>query len=319
MRISLRCVVLGLVIGLIATGRSELCADTADVLRKIDPQVLPEKNTLRSMVGDNLRQRRSEANRRSTTEWHGVQSFEDWTRLRDAKLALLRKSLGQPIEAPADLHVETVGTLAGDGFSIERIVFESRPGLLVTANLYVPAEQTKPMPGILICHSHHNPKTEGELQDMGMLWARQGCSVLVMDQLGHGERRQHPFRTADDYPEKFRVSRQDYFFRYNVGQQLHLVGESLIGWMAWDLMRGVDLLLKRPGVDPDRIILLGAVAGGGDPAAVTASLDPRIAAAVPFNFGGPQPETQFPLPENAEDRFNYAGGGSWESTRNLRL
>ncbi|HVW00069.1 MAG TPA: hypothetical protein VHB77_07010, partial [Planctomycetaceae bacterium] len=47
--------------------------------------------------------------------------------------------------------------------------------------------------------------------------------------------------------------------------------------------------------------------------------DPRIAAAVPFNFGGPQPETQFPLPENAEDRFNYAGGGSWESTRNLRL
>jgi len=40
---------------------------------------------------------------------------------------------------------------------------------------------------------------------------------------------------------------------------------------------------------------------------------------VPFNFGGPQPETKFPLPENADDAFNYAGGGSWESTRNLRL
>jgi hypothetical protein len=40
---------------------------------------------------------------------------------------------------------------------------------------------------------------------------------------------------------------------------------------------------------------------------------------VPFNFGGPQPETTYPLPADAEARFNYAGSGSWESTRNLRL
>jgi hypothetical protein len=89
--------------------------------------------------------------------------------------------------------------------------------------------------------------------------------------------------------------------------------------MAWDLMRGVDLLLARPGVDPKRIILLGSVAGGGDPAAVTAALDPRIATVAPFHFGGPQPETRYPLPADAEAWFNYAGGGSWESTRNLRL
>jgi dienelactone hydrolase len=96
------------------------------------------------------------------------------------------------------------------------------------------------------------------------------------------------------------------------------VGESLVGWIAWDLMRGVDLLLAQKNIDPNRIIVLGAVAGGGDPAAVAAVLDERIAAAVPFNFGGPQPETRYPLPEDAETWFNYAGGGSWESTRNLR-
>ena len=55
--------------------------------------------------------------------------------------------------------------------------------------------------------------------------------------------------------------------------QLHLIGDSLMGWMVWDLMRGVDLLLRQPGIDPERILLLGAVAGGGDPAAVTAALD----------------------------------------------
>src|SRR5207248_2794459 len=162
-------------------------------------------------------------------------------------------------------------------------------------------------------------KTEGELQDMGMTWARQGCAVLVMDQLGHGERRQHPFKDAASYPGMFRVGRQDYYFRYNVGLQLYLTGDSLCGWMAWDLSRGVDLLLARPGVDKERIALLGSVAGGGDPAAVTAALDPRIKAVVPFNFGGPQPETTYPLPADAEKAFNYAGGGSWESTRNLRL
>ena len=64
---------------------------------------------------------------------------------------------------------------------------------------------------------------------------------------------------------------------------------------------------------------MGSVAGGGDPAAVAAALDERITAAVPFNFGGPQPETPYPLPADAEDTFNYAGSGDWESTRNLRL
>jgi dienelactone hydrolase len=188
----------------------------------------------------------------------------------------------------------------------------------VTANLYLPADAPKSAAGIIISHSHHAPKTEGELQDMGMTWARSGCVVLVPDQLGHGERRQHPFIDTESYAHKFRVGRQDYYFRYYVGNQLHLIGDSLMGWMVWDLMRAVDVLLAEPGVDKDRIVLLGAVAGGGDPASVAAALDPRIAAVAPFNFGGPQPETAFPLPADAEDSFNYAGGGSWESTRNLR-
>src|SRR4029453_574656 len=148
----------------------------------------------------------------------------------------------------------------------------------------------------LIIHSHHNPRTQGELQDMGMMWARQGCVVLIIDQLGYGERRQHQ-----------PGSRQDYRFRYIQGIQLDLIGESLIGWMVWDVRRGLDLLLSRAGVVKDKVILIGSVAGGGDPAAVTAALDSRVACVIPFNFGGPQPETRFPLPEDAEQTFNYLG------------
>jgi dienelactone hydrolase len=292
-------------------------------LRALDPRVLPEETDQArqpaGMLGRDVRARLRAADDRESQAWQAIRTRADWEGYRDRRLLALRASLGEFPRPPRDLKVRVSRRLEGDGYRVENLVFESRPGVVVTANLYLPARPGRSMPGILICHSHHNPKTQGELQDMGVLWARLGCLVLVMDQLGHGERRQHPFRSAKDYPHSFRPDRQDYYFRYNIGLQLHLVGDSLIGWMVWDLMRGVDLLRARPGVDKDRIILLGAVAGGGDPAAVTAALDRRIAAAVPFNFGGPQPETPYPLPADAEKRFHYAGSGSWESTRNLRL
>lgn len=71
---------------------------------------------------------------------------------------------------------------------------------------------------------------------------------------------------------------------YMMGMQRYAAGESLIEWMVWDVMRGVDLLLARKDIDPDRIVMLGSVAAGGEPEAVTA-LDRRIAAVAPFNFG----------------------------------
>jgi cephalosporin-C deacetylase-like acetyl esterase len=298
-------------------------ADVARQLRGMDPGVIvakgDEARKLSRMLSQDMRLRLRAANQREGAAWDKIKTRADWEKYRDVRLQALRSSLGISPSVPADLKVRIVRTLDGDGYRIENLVFESRPGVIVTANLYAPARPGRSMPGILICHSHHNPKTQGELQDMGMTWARLGCLVLVMDQLGHGERRQHPFFDAKQYPHPFRAGRQDYYFRYNVGMQLHLIGDSLIGWMVWDLMRGVDLLLARPGIDKERIILLGAVAGGGDPAAVTGALDPRIAAVVPFNFGGPQPESVYPLPANAARVFNYAGSGSWESTRNLRL
>ncbi len=291
--------------------------DLAARLRELDAKVLPAP--LPQMLRRDAEARIADANRRESDAWNAIKSREDWERYKEVRVRALRASLGAADPAPADLKVQVTRTLEGRGHKVENLVYESRPGLLVTANLYVPVPERPSMPGIVIVHSHHNPKTQSELQEMGVMWARAGCIVLVPDLLGHGERRQHPFVDAASYPAAYRVGRQDYFFRYVTGLQLNLAGESLIGWMAWDLMRGVDLLLARPGVDPKRIILLGSVAGGGDPAAVTAALDPRIAAVAPFNFGGPQPETKYPLPDNAETWFNYAGGGSWESTRNLRL
>jgi dienelactone hydrolase len=297
-------------------------SELAETLRNLDVRVVradsDQAKELPRMLGRDARARIDAANRRATDAWHKVTARAEWEHFRDERIEALRRSLGQFPDPPKDLKLRVTRTLDGDGYRVQNVVFESRPGVFVTANLYAPAKPGRAMPGIIIVHSHHNPKTQGELQDMGMTWARQGCLVLVMDQLGHGERRQHPFVTEKDYAGTFRPSRQDYYFRYNTGMQLQLIGDGLLGWMVWDLRRGIDLLLARPGIDKDKIILLGSVAAGGEPAAVTAALDRRVAAVAPFNFGGPQPETTIPLPED-ENAFNYAGGGSWESTRNLRL
>jgi dienelactone hydrolase len=228
----------------------------------------------------------------------------DWERFRDPKLKALADFIGSfPPRTP--LQTRVTKEFSTQGYRRQDLVYQSRPGMWVTANLYLPGARKGAMPGIVIIHSHHRPRTQAELQDMGILWARAGCAVLIMDQIGHGERIQ-------TYP----WNREGYHSRYVMGMQLYLAGESLIKWMVWDVMRGVDLLLDRPDIDKDKIVLLGAVAAGGDPAAVTAALDSRIAAAVPFNFGEATPRY---AGDNARWPRDLAdpGWGSWESTRNM--
>ncbi len=294
---------------------------TAEELAKFDSRIFAERSPseLGEMMAVNIGERIRRTNQRSSSEWRAISGLEQWKAFVGKRLEALRDSLGEFPEASGPSEVHVSGVITGDGFRIENLIFESRPRLWVTANLYVPDPVRASMPGMILAHSHHNPKSQGELQDMGMTWARLGCLVLVMDLAGHGERSDHPFRSTEDYDGEFGLGRQDYYFRYNLGIQLQLMGDSLMGWIVYDLRRALDLLLSRDGIDPKRIILIGSVAGGGDPAAVTAALEPRITAAIPFNFGGPEPESPYPLPEDAEESFDYATNGSWESTRNLRL
>jgi dienelactone hydrolase len=286
-------------------------------LANLDSQVL--MGLQKDMLANYTRERILEANHRISQQWYAIAELKQWENFVQVRLRALQDSLGDYPKLSAPPNVYVTNTLIGDRFRIENLVFESRPRFWVTANLYLPDPIRGSMPAIILSHSHHNPKTQGELQDMGMTWARLGCAVLVMDLVGHGERNDHPFESQGDYEGDFRVGRQDYCFRYNLGIQLYLIGDSLMGWIVHDLMRAVDLLLSREGIDHDQIILMGSVAGGGDPAAVAASLDQRITAAVPFNFGGPEPESPYPLPADAEETFNYGTSGSWESTRNLQL
>ena len=92
-----------------------------------------------------------------------------------------------------------------------------------------------------------------------------------------------------------------------------------MGWMAWDLMRGVDLLLARPGIDKEKIILLGVGGrrrrpGGRDGGARRA----HHGASCRSTSAARSRRRATRCRRTRRRRFNYAGGGSWESTRNLR-
>jgi dienelactone hydrolase len=290
-------------------------------LQRLDTNLYSDK----SAEGEALRQSWSrllveqlqQANRRSSQQWQRLQSRPEWEAFRRDTLQRLRQALGIPATSPRVGRIVVTGTIQGQGYRLEKLLYESRPGLWVSAHLYLPQPRQGRPVGLLLVHSHHTPKWHAELQDMGILWAKAGAAVLIPDLLGHGERRIHLFGDEKSFPGPFRLGRQDYYFRYNLAVQLYLLGETLMGWMVHDLRCGVSVLLEHAGADAQRIGILGSVAGGGDVAAVTAAVDERIKAAVIFNFGGPEPEDPVPLPADAETSFPYAGSGSWESTRNL--
>ena len=54
---------------------------------------------------------------------------------------------------PPRRAAEDVATLQRDGYSIEKVIFESRPGFQVTANLYL-TDDEPPLPGVIVPCGH---------------------------------------------------------------------------------------------------------------------------------------------------------------------
>ena len=246
-------------------------------LARLDANVWPPSyrryHSVRNMLSANQRRRVDEAVLSERAEWDRIRTKEDWERYRGSRMKSLRESIGvfPPERSPLDARITARHT--GNGYRMENVVYQTRPGFWAAANLYLPATGGAKMPAIVIQHSQHYPRIQGELHDMGELWARKGAAVLLLERLGFGER-----------VETTPLYRQAYASRFTFKKQLNLIGESHTAWMAWDIIRAIDLLYERPEIDRSRIILIGAVAGGGEPAALAAALDPRISAVVPFNY-----------------------------------
>ncbi|MFO1022690.1 MAG: hypothetical protein U0903_18635 [Planctomycetales bacterium] len=97
-----------------------------------------------------------------------------------------------PLPEKTPLNPKITGTVQREGYRIEKVIFESRPSFLVTANLYIPA-QGNPRSGVVqVCGHSENGKAYPTYQAVCQGLVRKGFVVLVFDPIGQGERLQFP-------------------------------------------------------------------------------------------------------------------------------
>lgn len=181
---------------------------------------------------------------------------------------------GFPARTP--LHARITGTLARNGYRIEKLIFESQPGFYVTADVYVPASGKPPYPAILGTAGHSTDgKAEPIYQRAWIALAERGYLVLAFDEIGLGERVQYWDPQLGH--SSIGIASAEHTV---MGMQSLLVGINLGMYTAWDGVRGIDYLLTRGDVDPGRIAVIGN-SGGGNQSAVMALVDPRLAVAAP--------------------------------------
>ena len=163
-----------------------------------------------------------------------------------------------------------------EGYRVENVIYQSLPGMWVTANLYLPENRTGRVPGILLACGHSaNGKAYASYQLMAIDLARRGMAVLCFDPVSQGERCQ----LWDHVRQRMLAP-----FEHNVlDRPAVLTGGSVAGQFVWDAMRSIDYLIARDEVDPARIGMTGN-SGGGTQTTWTVSVDERIAAAAPMCF-----------------------------------
>ena len=189
----------------------------------------------------------------------------------------IQQSFG-PWPEKTPLKPRITGTVERDAYKIEKIIFESRPNFLVTANLYVPKGRPFPLPGVVgTCGHSATGKMIGVYQSFAQGLARQGYVVLIYDPIGQGERLQYP---DENLKSKVGVGVREHLY---CGNQQFLVGEFFGSWRAWDGIRALDYLLTRNEVDPKHVGVTGN-SGGGTMTTWLAGVERRWTMAAPSCF-----------------------------------
>lgn len=181
-----------------------------------------------------------------------------------------------PEKTPLNPRITNV--LERDTYFVENLIFESRPGFFVTANLYIPKGRDFPLPGVVgTCGHSSNGKAQEVYQAFAQGLARQGYVVLLYDPIGQGERLQY---VNDELGSRVGVGVREHLL---AGNQQFLVGENISNWRAWDGVRALDYLLSRQEVDSNNVGVTGN-SGGGTMTTWLCGVEPRFTMGAPSCF-----------------------------------
>ncbi|MFN3651135.1 MAG: dienelactone hydrolase family protein [Armatimonadota bacterium] len=208
-----------------------------------------------------------------------------------------------PLPTRTPLNAVIHGKIERPDYTVEKVYFESVPGLFVTGNLYRPKKVTGKVPGVLFAHGHwqdarlsletdQNLRQEiatgqerfeqggkSRFQSMCVQLARMGCVVWQWDMLSDSDAVQLSktvvHRFAKQRPE---MNTTENWGLYSPQAEAHL--QSVMGLQTWNAVRSLDFLLSLPEVDPERTAITGA-SGGGTQTMLLAAIDPRVKLSFP--------------------------------------
>jgi len=193
-------------------------------------------------------------------------TLAEWKHQKTQLRENLAQSWGTVEETPCPLEPKKMGELKRDGYTVEKIVLQTIPGIQMTANAYVPNGPGK-KPAVLCVHGHfRGAKQDPVIQARCIGLAKLGFFVLAVDAFGAGERGLG--KALGEYHGEM------------VGATLFPAGLTLSGIQVYENMRAVDYLQSRPDVDSENIGITGA-SGGGNQTMYAGAFDERLKCVVP--------------------------------------
>ncbi len=224
---------------------------------------------------DNVLARVAEADIKADRAWLSLKSADEYKEYREKIRERFIKAIGGfPEKTP--LNAKIVETIEFDGYKVDKVLFESHPGVYVTANLYIPHTSKKdgklkfkpPYKAYLVTCGHSNEgKSELAYSRMGVMAAKAGFACIVYDPISQGERMQKPYT-------------MNVMGHYRFGVLAALLGKSMALYRIWDGVRTMDYLDTRDDIDHTAYGIVGN-SGGGTMTSLIAAADPRVVAAAP--------------------------------------
>ncbi|MCM4152832.1 hypothetical protein DHD05_14645 [Arenibacter sp. N53] len=193
-----------------------------------------------------------------------IKNLKDWEAVREERHQQFIEMLGlqgKPLQGKrSPLNVTKTGSIQKKGYRIEKLYYESLPGLYVPANLYIPNGIKKPVPAILYVSGHaHSQKYN--YQAHAKNFAENGFVCMIIETIQRGEVE----------GEHLGQESNGWFHWYSRGY-------NPAGVEVWNGIRGLDLLSAMPEVDKNNLGVTG-ISGGGSQSWYLPAADPRIKAA----------------------------------------
>ena len=240
--------------------------DVSDVRGELEKKFLPAAAGMSSFtaVFDEV----ATADRAADAAWRRISSRAEYDAYRKAMWKRMVEAIGGfPEKTPLDAKV--VASSAVGGVAVEKVVFESLPGVYVTGLFFHPEGSSVPRPTVVVTCGHSSiGKNFWGYQRACVQLVAHGANAFIYDPYEQGDRMQVPGAKSCTTGHNL------------VGVRAMLLGDSMAKYRIWDGVRAIDYVLSRDDVKKDAIGYQGQ-SGGGTMTSLMMAVDDRIRVAAP--------------------------------------